>query len=195
MGLQVYGGSHLEVGTGGIAFREEDVERIFLALFQLEFGVVLPDGVQIYGTFFGVVTTADVHYQTLVDEHPHVVVATELKVLSFDVGEFRGNLHGKAVVVLAARYVIVVLGVLYRLCGIKVFQVVKGEESRMFCVVAVVLRVCDVCKPEAFLVHFQVDVAAYGVGIFFPVCVRGDNLGCEPAFNFMSSCATFPGVT
>ena len=64
----------------------------------------------------------------------------------------------------------------------------------MFGVVAVVLRVRDVCKPKTFLVHFQVDVAAYGVGILFPVLVRGDNLGCEPAFNFMSGSTLVPGV-
>ena len=196
--LQVDRGAHLEVRTRRVAFGIENVERISFTLDQLQARIVLADGIQVHGAFFGVMATADIHHQAVVDIHPHVVIAAELEILPLHVLELRRHLHGVAVVVLAALMflVLVVLRVrnlARRIRRIEILEIVNRIETRMQGIAAgTIQRLRNVGQPETFLVHGQVDIATDGILVL--VAVHHDRFGNKPRLDFMGRRTRAPRI-
>ena len=183
--LQVDGGAHLEVRTCGIAFREEYMERIFYAFGESK-------RIQVDSPFDWTVATANIHYQAVIDIHPHVVIAAEFKILTLHILELGRNLHGETVIVLLATssqlVVPVKLRILYRLRGIEIFQVIDREKSAIF------VRLRNVGEPETFLVQGQVDIAANSVGILLTGRIGRHHLRNKPLLDFVGSRAFAPRI-
>ena len=196
--LQVDRGAHLEVRPRRVAFGIENVERISFTLDQLQTRIVLADGIQVHGAFFGVMAAADIHHQAVVNKHPHVVIAAELEILSLHVLELRRHLHGVAVVVLAALMflVLVVLRVrnlARRIRRIEILEIVNRIETRMQGIAAgTIERLRNVGQPETFLVHGQVDIATDGILVL--VAVHHNRFGNKPRLDFMGRRAHSPRI-
>ena len=93
-GLQVYGGSHLEVRFHFVAFGVENMEGISFAFGQSQL-------VQVDMAFSSMMLTTDVYDQLVVNEYPHVVIAQEFKILALHVFELGLDFHGESIVVSA----------------------------------------------------------------------------------------------
>ena len=184
--LQVDGGTHLEVRTRRVPFREEYVERIDLAFLK-------PHRIEVHRTFHRVMAPADIHRKAVVDKHPHVIVTAELKVLPRNVLELRRNLHREAVIVPAAAHVPVEFRVLHRLRGIQVLEIVNRVESRVQRVVAVVL-VRKIRKPEPFLVKRQINIATSRIRVFLARGIGRHHLRHKPFFNLVRRGTLVPRI-
>ena len=165
LGAQVDGGAHHEVRLRLLAFGVEYVEGVGLALGE-------PERVEVHGSEFLGVLPTDIDHQAVVDEHPHVVVAVEFKVLAGHVFELRLDLHGEpeVVVALVAAQGIVV-DVLYGTRLVEPAEVVEEEQP------AFLAAVVPLAEPEAVVGQFEFQVAAGGVGVLLAVCAGVDDLG------------------
>ena len=78
------------------------MERVFTTFNQLERRIIFANRIQVHATFNRAMATADIDDKAVVDKHPHIIIATEFKVLPLHIPELRRNLHSKAVIVLTA---------------------------------------------------------------------------------------------
>ena len=118
---------------------------------------------------------ADIHHQLVVDEHPHIVVAQEFKVLARHVFEGGLDLHGKAVVVRPiVRGNIVVHGVRHGTGRIEELEVVQ-EEKTSFRAFRIFLA-----EPESVVGQGKFKVTTGGVGVAIAGGIGCDNFGQEP---------------
>ena len=184
--LQVDGRAHLEVRTRRIAFREENMERVFLAFDK-------PHRIEVHRTLFRIMATADIHHQAVIDKHPNVIVAAELEILPAYILELRRNLHRKTVVVVTAANIVVVLRIPYRMRLVQKLEIVNRVEPRMFRVVTV-RRVRNVGQPESLFVERQVDIAANRVRVRGTAGIHPDHLRYKPLFNLVRRRAHLPRV-
>ena len=192
--LQVDGGTHLEVRTRRIAFREEYVERIFAAFDKLQRRIVLPYRIQVHATLDRAMAPANIYDKTVVDKDPYVIVPAEFKVLAFHVLELRRNLHRKAVIVTAAAYFPVELRIGNRPRRIEILEIVNRIESRIDGIVAVAFLVRKVRLPKTFFVQRQADVTTNTVLVFVARRILCNHLRNEPLFNFVCRRAQVPRV-
>ena len=174
LGLQVHRGAHLEVRLVLVAFRIEDSERISLAFRQSE-------SIQLDLSFLGLVLSADIHHKLVVDEHPHIVVTQEFKVLALHIFELGLERHGKAVVMSTVLFGIdvVVHRVRHRLRRIQILEVIQ-EEQTLFGAFGILLS-----KPESVFGQVEFQLAASGVGVGIACGILGNHFGNEPVFQMV----------
>ena len=177
--LQVNGGSHHEIRLGCMAFCIEDVERIVDTFLKSE-------RVEVHCAKDLRVLATDIHNEAVVDEHPHVVVTVEFKVLARNVFERGLNLHGETEIVSFVAFArkVIEVGVLEGLFGIEVFEIIEQEEPAFSAIVVFL------AEPEAVILELQFDRTAGGVGVRNAV-LSGDDFWQEPLSEMCCNLAIF----
>ena len=128
--------------------------------------------------------SADIHHKLVVDEHPHIVVTQEFKVLALHIFELGLERHGEAVVVSSVLFGIDVVvhrvrDFARRIRRIKILEIVQ-EEQTLFGAFGILLS-----KPESVFGQVEFQLAASGVGVGIACGILGNHFGNEPVFQMV----------
>ena len=187
-GLEVNGGMHAEVRRTDMTFCIEDMERIGFAFLKSQ-------GIQVHGTGHLTMLTTDIHHQPVVDEHPDVIIAIEVEVLARHVFKRCLDLHGEAEVVTATIMSCrsrIVIGIRNGLRFVEILEIIQQEHTIFIDFVTLRNGISRYfCKPETFVIHRNVKVAASHVGVLIALVVCGENFGQEPVSQMFGNLAIF----
>ena len=176
-----------------MAFHIENMEVVDFAGNKLVTRV-LPDGIEIHSARYLTVLPANVYRQAVVDKHPHIVVAVKIKILPRNVFKRRLDFCGIAEVMLSdfCSLQLVVIRVRNRLRFVEKFKIVQQEHAVRIGLVAFRNLVFgNFSKPESFVVHRHVKVAASHVGILVAFVVFGNDFGQKPTVEMFRNLAFF----
>ena len=192
--LQVDGRTHLEIRTRCVAFREENVERVFAPFDKLQRRVVLPDCIQVHASLYRAVAPANINDKAVIDKDPDVIIATEFEILSLHVLELRRDLHRKAVIVATPANLPVKFRIRYCSRRIEILEIVNRIKSWIDCIVAVAFLVREVRLPKAFFVQGQTNIAAHTVLVFIARGILRNHLRNKPLLDFVRSRTLVPRI-